>query len=1212
MPGPDTSVNKSEYSGFYEGIKNSARKHGFIRLVLVLPVLFVYGVSYSVLSPPAKTPYQADYEELAGHIAVEKQKISTPVSLPAELFYYGRMWQQMAGENPIVNTLVTEGLESLYKCLNYLKDMQEQDEAELKRIIQSKIAMTGGPGPDSRTVDEIYESITVKGEYFSRLFEQLFTQHGLKRLGDKYSDTDVEAFFNLLCLNPEGKKFRRILGALMLNAPYYLIIKNSVNEYYQNNDVLIPVDLFSFTLFMMYLERAGGMDKKPSMRECRNWVFSVIVPDAEKRRELESRRFAVQEIIREEMIMPNPGYFSKAYHPRRHRAIDIASERGTMIRSPVTGTVTYYEKGRKRYITGNYIIIKAERSHFNIFICHMDNKDYIEGHSTEGELAGPIANLTPDWVHPLKKGQFFQVVGNTGRSTGAHTHIQIARRTRPYATYDFFGVNKPYVNQFTAHLKKGGYWNVYSRVEQILLSVLGVAVSRYDSSRHFSDRDPETLEIYRQLQKSYAPVSSTIDRADLYLEPLPEKILRTWFSRDIQEKIIDDRYRDLLRYYSVMALQFNYHMKMQVPLPSSLPVNPVPLTPWMRFYKRKEDGDEAGTEELNHETLFYHALNRYFLYRILQLHNAPRNLRDHLLADPAYTGSFTDPVEREFPEDNHPCAEERLAGLGKCAAGYTDSAVDLSFFYEDDFCESLFNDIKAACSREGVPLDSTFGFFTYHISQMQDSCRTSRFVRFPENREFSYDRKYDEAIRLFFLDIFELAAANGNCRLFCEIYLSPVELDVSLIRRVCRRITRSCTRARDYLYFMFLHRPYPEAGILYPGHLHSVFQQIISNIVKPASWESRAYSGATCYRASESSLFYSLVYEVYLSARERYIKLFPADQLSGVLEAIGLFDSMFKVFCDNALQMHLIDNEHARITRELEVMEKELSAMRNSKRELQEDFRNRSANLETAGDYTRRHSELFSTYISEEEKISRTIASLEQSLGRYRDECGILKNEKEQLQLSYEQKLEKINRDIEDLKSRNTLEQQRFRSEIKKITYDKGKSDLEIIDLKAKIVHLENRLEKFKSGYNSSMQRSGESEVELQNLLKKHEKSRSELAVVRKRLDDLEGLMRKGLGPYAENLTPDELTGELVNVLRSVEVYRNAAVTVKTLQEQQKSDRRSLALNADLVTRLRDRVEKLEVQLQYLRDTKSSERERELEAENKRLEDIVKKTQGQK
>ena len=185
----------------------------------------------------------------------------------------------------------------------------------------------------------------------------------------------------------------------------------------RTSDILIPVDLFSFIIFMMYLDEVKNKNCRPTVAECRRWVFSVIVPDDEMRNELQSKKISVQPVNREEMIMPNPGYFSKAYNKKKHKAIDIASERGTMIRSPVTGTVTYYEKGRKRSVTGNFIIIKDENSFFSIFICHMDNKDYIEGHSTEGELAEPIVNLTPDWVHPLQKGQFFQVVGNTGKSS---------------------------------------------------------------------------------------------------------------------------------------------------------------------------------------------------------------------------------------------------------------------------------------------------------------------------------------------------------------------------------------------------------------------------------------------------------------------------------------------------------------------------------------------------------------------------------------------------------------------------------------------------------------------------------------------------------------------------------------------------------------------------------------------------------------------------
>ncbi|HPS59396.1 MAG TPA: hypothetical protein PK514_14930 [Spirochaetota bacterium] len=1207
MPDTQTNDDSRDYSGIFGGIKKSIHKHGFVRWLLILPVLFMYSVSYSLLPSPHKTPFQVDYEDLNKRIAVEKKGITTPLTLPSDLFYYSSFWQEMAGENPLVHTLVAESMEYMYKTMNFLKDIQDNDEAELKKMVHDRLSRTGNPEIDTGTEEIIYKSINNKGEYFSRLFEQLFTQHGLKKLGEKYTETDVEVFFNMLCVHPEGKKFRRLLGAMVLNVPYYLVIKNSVNEYYQNSDILIPVDLFSFTLFMMYLDGIKNKNTRPTIEECRRWVFSVIVPDEKKRSELQSGKFSVQPVIREEMIMPNPGYFSKAYNKKKHKAIDIASERGTMIRSPVTGTVTYYEKGRKKSVTGNFIIIKDENSHFNIFICHMDNKDYIEGHSTEGELAAPIANLTPNWVHPLKKGQFFQVVGNTGKSTGAHTHIQIAQRTRPYTTFNFFSVNEPYQKQFNEYLYKNSYWHVYSRTEQLLLSVFGMVVSQYDSTRHFADRDPEMLELYKQLQKNYTPVSVTVDTTDLAFEELPEKIIKTYFSSIIQEQIINERYKVQLKYYGTLAFYLNYLLKMQVPLAPALPGNATPLTPWMLFTRRKDDDDEAGPGGGSHDRLFYEALNKYFLYRIMQLNNTPRDIRDQLLSDPLFTGNIQSGLTPFLPEYTPAGAEERINRLGEYVREITDLTVDLTFISDNDFCESIFNDITAACKREGIPLDSNFGFFRYHMSELQNSYQTSRFISFPDTREFKYDKKYDPAIRSFFLDIFELAAEHKNYDLFRAVYFRPEELSVSILRKAARKVSRGCKTFSAAFRYKLFHTPYPVKEKIFPEHLHSVFQEIIKNIIKPVSFESRTYAETTFYRAAETSLFYSLIYEVYLTSRERYMKLFPEEQLAGVIEAIGLFDSMFKVFCDNSAQKQLIDNEHSRITLELEVMEKELHALKNSKKDLQEDFRNKTASLKTPDDYIGRHSELFSNYITEEEKISGTIAYLEQSLARYRDECGILKNEKEQLQMQYEEKLKKISRNIEDLKSKNILDQQRFSSEIKRITYDKGKSDLEIIDLKAKIEHLKNEIERISAAYSANIQKAGNASGDLQKLQKRYEKTYSDLNIIQKQFDDLVNVLRNSIGPYTKDLSMEELTVEVQNILKSVELYRNASVTINLLQEQQKSDKRSLALNADLITRLRDRVEKLEVQLEYLRDTKSSDREKDLEEENKRLSEMIKK-----
>lgn len=1213
-----------DYHGITGAVKKSIDKYGLLRWFFTMPVIFIYCVSYALLSPEYITPYQVNYEDLNKRIAIEKKGITTPVTLPSDLFYYSSLWQDMSGENPFVRTLMTASLEYLFKSMNYLKDIQDNDESGLKTIISDKVARQEQKTTDTRTVQDIYNSISSKGEYFSRLFEQLFTLHGLKKLGKKYSDTDLEVFFNMLCTNPEEKKFRRILGAFAMNAPYYLVIKNSVNEYYQNSDILIPVDLFSFTLFMMFLDNVKNRETRPTIDECRKWVFSVIVPDEEKLKELEARSFSVQEITREEMIMPNPGYFSKGYNEKKHKAIDIASGRGTMIRSPLTGTVTYYEKSPKKTIVGNFIIIKDEKSKFNIFICHMDNKDFIENHSTEGELAKPIANLTPDWVHPLKKGQFFEVVGNTGKSTGAHTHIQVAQRTKPYTTYDFLAVNKSFQKQFNEYLSKNSYWQAYSRNEQLLLSILGMVITKYDSTRHFADRDPETLRLYGELQKNYTPTSTTIDPVDLSLEKIPENILHTYFSKNIQEQVIIERYEAQLKYYAGMFFHYNFMLKLVVPLASNPPEKTIPLTPWQAIGRRRERDEEISPDKKINENNFYQAINKYFLYKIMQLNDTPRDVRDQMLSDPMYTGFAESGIPEELPDYTPRSDEERINTLGKFIRKVIHQPVDITFFNNDDFCSSVFTDITDACKAREFPLDSGFGFFRYHMTELQQTYQSSKFIQFPETREFKYDRKYDAAIRSFFLDIFELAAEYKNFNMFRELYRRPEEQPVPLFRKVSRKINRHFKNTADKFRYKFFHTPYPVEPDTPPYHLHSVLQKIINNIVTPVSFESRTYSDNIFYRAAETSIFYTMIYEVYLTERERYMKLFPAEQLVSVIDAIGLFDSMFKVFCDNAAQKQLIDNEHNRITRELEQMEKELDISRKSKRQLQEDFTKKTANIKTLGDSINKHAELFSNYFTEEEKISKTIAYLEQSLDRYRDEISILKEEKVQLEKRHQTKIETMNREIEDLKSKNMLEQHRFRIEMKNISYHKEKADQEIIDLKAEIEHLKKETENLNKQFNQTLQKTDKALDDSYLVQKKYAKTiqdhnvkateqeissrnlQNDFNNLQKRFLDFVNITRNSIGPYAKEMPLDEITRELQGLLNSASAYRDRSSTIRLLQDQQKNDKRSLALNATLITDLKEQVEKLEIQLKYLQDTTSSIREKDLESENKQLSETIK------
>jgi hypothetical protein len=1196
----------------FSGAVKSIHKYGILRWLLSLPLVAVYGVSFAILIPEYETPFQARYEDLNKKSAVEKSEITTPLALPADLFYYSSIWQDMSGENPLVNTLMTSALEYLFKSMSFLKNIQDKDEAMLKQMIGERLNRLDQEKIDELTAENIYGSISSKGEYFKRLFDQLFSRHGLKKLGAKYSETDVEIFFNLLCRAPEEKQFRRLLGAMVLNIPYYLVIKNSINEYYQNSSILIPVDLFSFTLFMMYLDEVKNREIKPTIEECRNWVFSVIVQDNNKLIELKAKSFSVQPIIREEMIMPNPGYFSKGYHPKKHRAIDIASERGTMIRSPLTGTVRYYEQSPKKRRTGNFIIIKDDRSEYSIFICHMDEKDYIEDHSTEGELAEPISNLNPDWTHPLKKGQFFQVVGNTGKSTGAHTHIQIAKRVKPYKTFDFFSVNKPFQKKFNSLIRKNSYWQVYSRNEELLLSILGMSVLKYDSTRHFTDRDPAILELYSRLQKEYKPASPTIDKVDIKLEEIPDNILHTYFSKDIQEQIISSRYENQLRFYKGLIFHLNYLLKQQVPLAPAVPSRAIQITPWQIVSRRRCMGDSDDIDEQNHERIFYQATNKYFLYKMLQIKFTPREIRDQLLSDPTFTGNSYDDITDDMTAYPVISTEERILALKKYIHGIMHKSADISFISDEKFCWSIFITILRACSSQGVPLDSNFGFFRFDMEQLQNLYQSSRFMNFPDTRDFTYSNKYDNAVIDFFLGIMELAAEEKNSDFFRKIYKSENDKSIPVLRRVFNKICGKIMRPFALLYTKIRRKELPAETELTPDNLIPVFEELIENIIKPETFESRTYAEKTGYSSAESALLYSFIYEVYLSEREQYMKLFPAEDLAGVIDAIGLFDRMFKVFCENNARKQLIEIEHSRITRELESAEKELDTFKELKKQLQENFRKQSAGTDQFDDYISRQAELFSKYVTEEEKINGKITDLEQSLNQYRNEYNLLKKEKEQMLKEHAEKLEVMAGELDVLKSKSILDQDRFRLEIRNISYHKAKAEMELSDLKNEADHLKKDLD----------ERDSQLE-EIRLLMKKYKKAilsrndrissqqatinelSDEISTLREANDRFMKVISNAIGVNTSELSQDELSSKIQNMLKQALLYKDQSSAIVMLQEQQKNDRRSLMLNNSLINELKDQAENLQMQLDYLKKTTPSMREKDLEEENESLSAAV-------
>lgn len=107
--------------------------------------------------------------------------------------------------------------------------------------------------------------------------------------------------------------------------------------------------------------------------------------------------------------------FGMRLHPVKkytvmHRGIDFVAPRGTPIRATQEGIVIKKKYDRNGY--GNYIQLK-HKDGFTTLYAHLDS-------------------FSPDIRrgYPVKKGQIIGTLGNTGLSTGAHLHYEIAHNGR--------------------------------------------------------------------------------------------------------------------------------------------------------------------------------------------------------------------------------------------------------------------------------------------------------------------------------------------------------------------------------------------------------------------------------------------------------------------------------------------------------------------------------------------------------------------------------------------------------------------------------------------------------------------------------------------------------------------------------------------------------------------------------------------------------------
>ncbi len=102
--------------------------------------------------------------------------------------------------------------------------------------------------------------------------------------------------------------------------------------------------------------------------------------------------------------------YGKIRGPRRHKGLDIAAQKGSVILAAEDGTVTY---------AGNKL-----RGYGNLVIIH--HKD---GYSTLYAHADKLLTRRNKKVY---RGQIIALIGSTGRSTAPHLHFEVRRGKKTY------------------------------------------------------------------------------------------------------------------------------------------------------------------------------------------------------------------------------------------------------------------------------------------------------------------------------------------------------------------------------------------------------------------------------------------------------------------------------------------------------------------------------------------------------------------------------------------------------------------------------------------------------------------------------------------------------------------------------------------------------------------------------------------------------------
>ncbi|MCP4135094.1 MAG: hypothetical protein GY754_29230 [bacterium] len=898
---------------------------GFIAKSGVIITLFFFLAAQLLMAAKPESPYQKKIMEIT------RELNSTPVAgVPFEKELSN---SRFLHADSIAAKIYFESFVLTYKYLDYLRDLQDahssfsaikqsyldykQKELETRKKFANNPKKINGKlellKQENQGIIQAYNNQGKKLKSHEFALSGIMNIHHFSKIDSNqpYDIDDINKIFSLLYKGTSGEAghFRETMGALIFNIPYYLVIKNTVNEYAQQYNRAMPVDLYASILLMMFLQETG--EKTPESPEfCRKWVLETIVPDKAVRTKLLALPIKPVVIKHQETIAPNTGVLTTMFNihnPRKriHKGIDIAGSYNTPIKSMISGELSFLVRPPSSP-SGNIYRMYDPLSDMEFQILHID--DYNKYKGSRGSIAkekllNNLINLETKNTYIVDKSENIGFIGNKGRSSGPHVHFSAWQIIRDSSNriQDRILLNPMPFNGKDRQKKfirfANRYWPTISTYEIFYLSLVKHFINSYSANSFFNTFSPGSEEFFQELTSSYSPLLPVINTEDITGKELPAPVLNE-FPFEIRKQAAAEKIKKFRQFIAFDEAQ-KENAGNQYPFPVTVPMELA--FPWFIFPVRKEDEEaDSYVNRISNSIL----LNLYYWGMLdplanlaapgtrykppepystdknkisaIEVKNDVHNAIFSFLLSNSTPGEENQDILLNEPMEQGDFFNSLQKHIGKnFIVGAPKSAEKSINFIEDTIYPCFVKAVRKADLSTGSSLEKMLDFPLHNEDQLMASLSETKSIRLDSISLLPYIPSFRNIFGNYIIRHIEILTEFGNKKELEKLTAAWLNPD-------------GIQNYYDHHFTAAFSTPLPAFNIL--GNPYLVKQNLLKN---------------------------QLLYEIFYTLRKDALGYFPPELFDEFLEHTGSFDTSLKIFYEHGITIDLYKERIVSIKKEI-------------------------------------------------------------------------------------------------------------------------------------------------------------------------------------------------------------------------------------------------------------------------------------------------------